>query len=129
MTHLASGKEGFTMTIENEIFYCFFDHDIIIDLKIAQGAIKKRNELMGDKALASLIDFRQVKYLLQGAKEVLFNENGFFEGEPVAIIVNSFVIQTSIKFATSISTRPVSYQMCVSTKKAEEWLLKQRKKK
>tara|TARA_B100000809_G_scaffold240636_1_gene263127 strand:+ start:447 stop:836 length:390 start_codon:yes stop_codon:yes gene_type:complete len=129
MTHLASGKEGFTMTIENEIFYCFFDHDIIIDLKIAQGAIKKRNELMGDKALASLIDFRQVKYLLQGAKEVLFNKNGFFEGEPVAIIVNSFVIQTSIKFATSISTRPVSYQMCVSTKKAEEWLLKQRKKK
>ena len=128
MNETASEKEGFTMKIENGIFYCFFDHDIIIDLKIAEKAVKKRDEMMKELELPTLIDFREVKYFLQGAKDSLFSSNGFFRNKPVAIIVNSFIIQTSIKFAMSMSNETVSYQMCVSTKKAEEWLLKRIKK-
>ena len=124
MRGFENNSDGFSMIIENGIFYCFFDHDVIIDLKIAQDAIKKRKELLKDTLLPCIIDFREVKYLLQGAKDTLFSRDGFFQDQPVAVIVNSFIIQTSIKFAMSICLHPVSYKMCVSTKKAEEWLLK-----
>jgi hypothetical protein len=125
MSQVIHDSEGFTMKIEKGIFYCFFDHDIIIDLKVAERALAKRKSLLEKKNLPILIDFREVKYLLQGAKDLLFNANGFLDGMPVAIIVNSFIIQTSINFALSIAPS-LPFKMCVSTQKAEEWLRKKR---
>jgi hypothetical protein len=122
-----SGREtdGFTMKVENGIFYCFFDHDLIIDLAIAEKAITKKNQLLKGNQLPTLIDFREVKYFLQGAKDMIFSAEGFFNDQPVAIIVNSFIIQTSINFVMTIRPSLVSCKMCVSTPKAEEWLFKQ----
>jgi hypothetical protein len=125
MSQITADKDGFTMKIEKGIFYCFFDHDVIIDLKIAERALAKRQELLKGQSFPTFIDFREVKYFLQGAKDLLFNKDGFFKGVPVAIIVNSFIIQTSINFSLTASP-PVAFKLCFSTKKAEEWLLKQK---
>jgi hypothetical protein len=125
MSQEINDHKDFSVKVENEIFYCSFTHDIVIDVKIAERVMEERKLITKGNALPTLIDFREVKYFLQGAKNILFTEGGIFEANAVAFIVNSFIIQTSIKFAMSQSAIPLSYHICASTKKGEEWLKKQ----
>ena len=119
-----STNKGFSMKVEKDIIYCSFEHDIIIDLKMAEKAVEERKKLLNNQDLPTIIDFREVKYFLQGAKDLLFTKNGFFDNAPIAVILNSFIIQTSINFALSLNPSPVPFKMSASIQKAEEWAKK-----
>lgn len=114
----------FFMTIENDILYCSFDADIIIDENIIKEVILAKNSLTENKKKPFIVDFRQVKYFLQGAKDLFFSKEGFLSEQPLAIILNSFIIQTSINFMFDTNKIETPFKMCVNEDKAEQWIEK-----
>ncbi len=115
----------FFMTVENNILYCSFDADIIIDEKIINDVIEAKKKLIGNTSTPFIIDFRHVKYFLQGAKELFFSQEGFLTKQPLAIILNSFIIQTAINYLFDTNKIKTPFKICVNEDKAEQWIKKQ----
>ncbi len=114
----------FFITIENNILYCSFDSDIIIDERIIKEVILAKNSLIEDKNIPFIIDFRQVKYFLQSAKDLFFSKEGFLSEQPLAVILNSLIIQTSINFMFNTNTIETPFKMCINEDRAEQCIEK-----
>ena len=117
-------SKAFFIVLENNILYCSFDANIIIDTKTIHEVIAEKNRLTNTLNVPFIIDFRQVRYFLKGAKELFFSEKGFLTAQPLALILNSLIIKTSINHIFDFNKTATPFKICVNEDSAEQWINK-----
>ena len=116
-------NKGFYVELIEGCLHCSFEYDIIIKESTVLGLLSFLDSEFKDwKSLGVIIDLREVKYFLKKGKDLLFSVDGLLVGQPVAVIMNSFIVQTSVNFVLENIEHSSEVRYCVSVDKALSWM-------
>lgn len=119
------------LIFEQNDFSFFFDDNILvliynieeITLSIAKAVIENKLRIVSQDSYISIIDYSNVKYIHNDARELLSSEKGIQGITKCALISSSRVQKVMFNFFLQINKPQVPIKMYNNYHLAKEWLL------